>query len=94
MRVVDEEPWSWMLLAEGERRFLSVLCGTVAQYDIDLELTAAEIARLDAGGRQAADEFARAVAHSPKEYWPRHLRDFGGRAAVTAAIAAWRAERK
>jgi hypothetical protein len=42
MRVLDEEKWSWMLFAEGDAHYLSVACGSVAIFLIDIELTSDE----------------------------------------------------
>lgn len=93
MHVVAEETWSWMLLAAGERLFLSVVCGTVAIYTVDLELTAAEIAEYRAAGDAAVARLAAAVHYSPTRFRDRRFADLDRLPGYEAAIAAWRAAR-
>jgi len=90
MKVVEEEAWSWTLLAEGEAHYLSVLCGTSAVYEFDVALTAEEIAQYRREGRAYAAKLASAVSDSPRAYQARHIADFHARPEVRAAIAAWR----
>ncbi len=93
MQVVAEETWSWMLFAAGERLLLSVVCGTVAIYTLDLELNAAEVAEYRAAGNAAVARLAAAVQDSPKRFWDRRFADLDRLPGYDAAVAAWRAAR-
>ncbi|MGE0737234.1 MAG: hypothetical protein AB7P50_21040 [Alphaproteobacteria bacterium] len=90
MRVVAEETWSWMLLAEDEHLFLSVLCGTVGVYAIDIELNEAERAIYAAEGNAGMARLAAAVSGAPSTFRSRHLPNLDGMPGYDAAIAAWR----
>lgn len=93
MRVIGEEHWSWLLFAEGDALFLSVVCGTVGVYEVVVELDAAETADHRREGRAAADRLARAIADGPSKFTARNLRDFHERPGVADAIATWRSNK-
>lgn len=90
MRVVAEETWSWMLLAEDEHLFLSVLCGTSAIYAIDIELSEAERAVYAAEGNVGIARIAKSVSGAPSTFRPRHLPNLDGMPGYEDAIVAWR----
>ncbi len=90
MKVVEEAPWSWMLLAEGADLFLSVVCGTVALYEIEFALTADEAAGYAREGKAYLERLAGHVIGTPGEFQARHIADFHERPGVEEAIAAWR----
>lgn len=94
MKVIDEENWSWMLFAEGEVLYLSVVCGTVGVYEIVVELDAAEAADYRCDGRSAAARIAGAIAFSPGRFAARNRSDFHERPGVADAIAAWRSNKR
>ncbi|MGO1070769.1 hypothetical protein [Lysobacter sp. CA199] len=71
MQRIDQRDWAWILYADGERRYLSVLCGTVAMYELILELDAAERARLQEPG--FLDALAREVSYRPDAFKARHV---------------------
>jgi len=90
MKVVEEAPWSWMLLAEGAELFLSVVCGTVALYEIEFALNADEIAGYAREGKAYLERLAGHVMGTPGEFQARHIPEFHERPGVEEAIAAWR----
>ncbi|MCW5698761.1 MAG: hypothetical protein KIT00_02855 [Rhodospirillales bacterium] len=90
VKVEAEEPWSWMLYADGSARFLSVVCGTVGLYEIDLALDAEEVAQYGREGVAFIARLAAAVMSAPGDFQLRHLEDFHARPDVRAAITAWR----
>lgn len=90
MKVVEEAPWSWMLLAEGDEMFLSVVCGTVAIYEIEFALTPEEIEGYAREGRAFLERLAGRVIGVPGEFHARQIPDFHDRPGVEEAIAEWR----
>lgn len=90
MKVVEEAPWSWMLLAEGAELFLSVVCGTVAVYEIEFALAPEEIEGYAREGKAYLDRLAGRVVGMPGAFRERHIPDFHDRPGVDEAIAAWR----
>jgi hypothetical protein len=90
MNVVEEAPWSWMLLAEGSERFLSVVVGAVAPYEIEFALEPGEAAAYEREGRAYLEKLTEQVLVSPGRFQARHIADFRERPGVEEAIAAWR----
>lgn len=93
MKVLDEDRWSWMLYADGPARILSVVCGTVGLYELDIPLDAAEIAALETKGRSGLVTLAAAITARPGEFRHRHDAAFHARPEAIAAAAAWRRTR-
>jgi hypothetical protein len=90
MKVVEEAPWSWMLLAEGDALFLSVVCGSVALSEIEFALNADETAGYARAGKAYLEQLAEHVIGTPGEFQLRNIPDFRDRPGVEEAIAAWR----
>ena len=89
MKVIAESTWSWLLYADGERRWLAVVCGTVGLYELVSELNADERARITADPTQT-EQLARAICGTPSQYRPRHQPQPLDTEAARRALAAWR----
>lgn len=55
MRVLDREPYSYILLERGEEWILTFLCGGPIERDVSVRLTDTEITAIEAGDSSAAD---------------------------------------
>lgn len=74
MDVLDHEPASWFLLAEGEEMFLDVSCeGYSGSSSLLLELTADERRAFVLEGRAAVARIALEVAAVPEDFWDRQM---------------------
>ena len=93
MQVLAEETWSWMLFRDGADLYLSVLCGSVASYTIDLRLTHAESAEFSTHGNSYLAQLARTVSFRPDSYRERHIPGFERLPGISEATAAWRLAR-
>ncbi|MDG6108611.1 hypothetical protein Daura_25225 [Dactylosporangium aurantiacum] len=93
MDVVAEEPWAWMLYVDGDRHVLCVVCGTVAMYELAMQLRPDEIGAYRAGGAPALDRLARQAADAPRQFWARHLPGFNDEPGVREATGRWVARR-
>jgi hypothetical protein len=93
MEVIAEKPWSWMLFATGDRLFLSVVCGGVGVYDVDLELTVAEAASYRQIGKAYIDELANAIRAKPAEFESRWVAGLLSDERSRAAVTVWRQKR-
>lgn len=84
MNVLAKESWSWILYEDGDRRILSVLVGTVALFDVNVELLPKERAAWEQQGAaglapliQAIQwDFRRAIADRAQERFNLALSDF------------------
>ena len=79
-----------MLLTEGAEMFLSVVCGTVALYEIEFALNPEEIEGYAREGRAYLERLADRVMGTPGAFQARNIPDFHDRPGVEEAIAAWR----
>lgn len=92
VQVIAESTWFWMLYADGERRWLAVLCGSVGLYERVIELDLSEREHL--GDDPARIEaFARSIADHPAHWSARHQPEVLDGEAASAATTRWRAER-
>jgi len=82
-----------MLYVDGDRHVLCVVCGSVALYELAIELRPAEVAEFRAGGVASADRLARRVSDAPRDFRPRRITGFNDQAGVRAATERWRAGR-
>lgn len=91
MRVIAESTWSWLLYADGDRRWLAVVCGSVALHEVVIELDVAECA-LVAADASRIDALARAICHAPAQFRARHCPEMLDNDATRQATLAWRAQ--
>lgn len=91
MRVIAESTWSWMLYADGDRRWLAVVCGTVGLYEVVVELNSVECARIAVDAGQI-DGLARAICGAPAQFRSRHCPEMLDNDATRQATLAWRAQ--
>jgi hypothetical protein len=92
MDVIAEGRWAWMLYADRTRQVLCVVCGSVALYELAIELHADEVEALQGGGEAAADRLARQVSDAPRTYWARRINGFNDEPGIRQATERWRAE--
>lgn len=97
MHVVDHAPSAWFLLAEGDALLLDVHCSHSAfDYSVLVELTEAERAAFDRGGRAYLDDLAQKIHHSAPaargSTSPYRDRDLSRRrgSEVSTAVREWR----
>lgn len=89
MKVIGESIWSWLLYADGERRWLAVVCGSVGLYELVIELDAGERARITTDPTQT-EQLARAICGAPNQYRIRHQPLLLDTDAARRALAVWR----
>jgi hypothetical protein len=94
MEVIAQSDWNWTLLADGDTRYFSVLCGGVAVYAVDFQLTADEASQLASNAPRAADDLANAARHDERAFSERHIPDFSTREDVRLAGLRWRNVRR
>ena len=93
MKVIAEVTWTWMLIRHDDGTlYLSVVCGTVGIYTIDLQLTDDEAAEYLSAGLTAMDRLARDVFNQPSNYRARHIQNFDDLPGLKAAVSNWRTQ--
>tara|TARA_Y100000782_G_scaffold20628_1_gene21930 strand:+ start:2738 stop:3022 length:285 start_codon:yes stop_codon:yes gene_type:complete len=91
--VLDEQSWSWLLFQNEKNMYLSVVCGSVGIFTVEIELTQAEIASFNAIGRTFIDELASGISFSPDSYLHRKS-NFRNEFDLSIAIDKWRESAK
>jgi hypothetical protein len=75
MREIARQPWSWVLYKTDEGRLvLTVNCGTVAAYEIFIELTDDESRSFNEEGNSSVDALAREVTANPQRFGARNVK--------------------
>lgn len=92
MDVIAEGRWAWLLYADRTRYVLCVVCGSVALYELAIELRPEEIEAFRAGGEGVIDRLARQVSDAPSTYWPRRVNGFNDEPGVREATRRWRSK--
>ena len=73
MHCLAGEPGSWVLLQSGADLYLSVLCGRVGLFSIDLRLDPEEARAWESRGPAGLQELVAAVQARPTDFQPRHV---------------------
>ena len=92
MRVIEESNWSWILYQDEDAYFLSVLCGGVAMYTIDIQLSSREALQYERNGHAYVKDLAKSLRQSPTKHSERHLQLFGEDEGAKLAVQQWRAQ--
>jgi hypothetical protein len=88
MKELARHPWSWVLYETSSGRLiLSVNCGTVASYEVFLELTSDEARGYREIGSSPVDALANQVTSDPRKFGARNVRLQGEE--VVAAPLTW-----
>lgn len=73
LNVVVKEQWNFTLYStENNERYLSVLCGGVAMYDLNIKLTSEEIAYISEN-RENLNSLVVKIQNSPSQYTSRNI---------------------
>jgi hypothetical protein len=66
---VLRKQWTYILYrAESNKYILSVVCGTVGLFDVDVELSADQVRKFENQGEPFIDELAAKIRYSPTKY--------------------------
>lgn len=76
MNEILREQWSYILYSDrGQDYYLSVLCGTVAQYDINIKLLPDEVQQYKQNGTSFINELAAQIRYNPQAFYDRHIKE-------------------
>ncbi len=91
MHLLAERNWSWMLFEDEGIFILSVICGSVGIYTLEIQLSANELAEYRAKGEKFLDVIARDISYAQSKYTARQIVNFHSNPAVQIAVDLWRA---
>lgn len=67
--ILAEKSWDWMLLRDSEGRLIvSVVCGSVGLYEVEVILDDETIAAYEADGIAVIERLAADIAEHPSRY--------------------------
>lgn len=76
MKKLIEKTWSYILYqTDDDNLILSVVCGTVGLYDVNIQLNDEEKDKFEKDGTEFIDELALDVSSNPPKYRNRHTQD-------------------
>ena len=67
MKVISKKDWNYVIFEENNKKYISVVCGTSAIFEVKLELSEVEIGMLESN-MSYFDELAEKVRSNPGEY--------------------------
>ncbi len=67
--LIDQRTWDWSLYRlPGGELLLSVVCGSVALFEVEVVLDADQRAEYEAEGISVVEQLAAAINYSPRKY--------------------------
>lgn len=67
MKIIINESWNYQLIKDAEQYKLSVLCGTVALYEIEYILNDNQITLFKKNGKSFIDSLVKEIRENPKK---------------------------
>ena len=67
MKVITKKDWNYIIFEEEDKKYISVVCGVSAIFEIKIELSQDEISKLN-GNMKYFDELAEKVRSNPDNY--------------------------
>lgn len=76
MKRLIDKGWEYILYQTDDNNLiLSVVCGTVGLYDVNIQLNDEEKDKFEKDGTEFMDELALDVSSNPPKYRNRHIQD-------------------
>ena len=75
MTEIINKPWDYRFFEKNMKYYLFVMCGSVAVFEINIELNQDEIQLYKNLGNVYIDELAKKIQFSPSSYAERNLPD-------------------
>jgi len=72
MKEIFRSQWNYMLCEKEGKLFFSVICGSIAIYEINIFLNESEIKNYEAMGKEFLNELAEHIRNNPKVYNERN----------------------
>lgn len=67
MKIIINESWNYQLIKDAEQYKLSVMCGTVALYEIEYVLNDNQIKLFEKNGKLFIDSLVKEIRENPKK---------------------------
>lgn len=90
MVVIGEEHMSWLLFQNLDEMYLSVVCGTVGIFTVDIQLTQSEVLGYKSAGNSYIEQLASSVRGKPEFFRSRQEPNFRTKFNITQALSEWR----
>jgi len=72
---IKYKPWEYKFFENNKKLYLSVVCGSVALFEINIELNEDEVLMYGEKGIDYIDELAKRIQISPSDYINRNLKN-------------------
>jgi hypothetical protein len=74
VKTVSQKAWEYTLFEADGHYYLEVMCGTVAVYDLAIELNAAERAEWESKGEAGILPLVEKIRYTPDQYRSRKIK--------------------
>ncbi len=71
MRIIINEPWNYQLIKNNYEYFLSIMCGSVGLYEVEIKLTREEISEYEQNGKTSIEKLVSSIRENPEKYRSR-----------------------
>lgn len=68
MEIIINERWNYQLIKNNDTYKLSVMCGTVGLYEIEIELTNEQINEYKNKGKEFIEDLVKLIRSNPNDY--------------------------
>ena len=75
MKEIINKPWDYRFIEKNMKHYIFVMCGSVAVFEINIELNQDECLLYKKMGDTYIDELAKKIQFSPTSYSERNLPD-------------------
>lgn len=73
MKEILKKNWDYTLYSSEDTLIMSVLCGSVALYTLNIELNELEKKKFNRSGESFINDFAKDVRETPSIFMSRHI---------------------
>ncbi len=75
MKEIIKKDWNYSFFEKDTGYILSVICGSVGLYEVNIQLNEEELEQYRIQGAAYIEELAKAIQYKPSLYTERHISD-------------------
>lgn len=73
MKILSKKEWNYILYEKNGQYIFSVICGTVAQFEVEIKFNVEEIDRYNSEGEYFLDLYAENLRNNPSMWANRKI---------------------
>lgn len=68
MEIILDKRWNYQFIKDNDKYILSVMCGTVGLFEVDIELNKQQIASYKKNGLDFIEKYVKEIRANPNHY--------------------------